>query len=33
MEVNMCSNDNTLATQSFMCKDIYNGKKWKLHEF
>lgn len=29
----MCSNDNTLATQSFMCKDIYNGKKWKLHEY
>lgn len=33
MEVNMCSNDNTLATQIFMYKDIYNSKKWKLHEY
>ena len=32
--VKICGkNDNTLATQIFMYKDIYNSKKWNLHEY
>ena len=26
-------NDNTLATQIFIYRDIYNSKKWNLHEY
>lgn len=32
--VKICGkNDNTLATQIFIYRDIYNSKKWNLHEY